>query len=290
VNPSPRGEEFWTRYRDVVVFLFTVATGASSLGGWTSATTQLVLRTLSFACGAYFIYRMFAHFLTDRAVERSSRAVKCYTEAVERVCDRQVPLYEEKVFVDVVIGRDDAEDKVLEEISTRPTPQLVQRLIRPIAPLHRKGPTRLGDIDLKCEIDDGDDGAIQVTALPVESSRGFLRVWLVFDPALTKPATWRLQYRPAGLWRPLREKNRDVLIWHDRVPYDGRSPMIDFRVRFRFLDPDFRPGVVERNNLGAIVSTDRGSDGEWCVVWHDPNPCGHRYHWDLTRSPLNGRR
>lgn len=280
---SEGNREFWQHYRELVTFAFTVAAGAASLGGWDPSTARLVLRILAVASGVYLVFRLGRVHEISRIVDMKGRGMSRYLEAIVRVCDRQTPLYEEEVYLNLVIGTNDDEDEVIQEFSTKPTPQLVQRLVRPITPFHQKGRPQFADMSFRCEVEAGDDGDTRATILPIDMGKSPWRVWLIFEPAIAALTKWRLSYRPKGLWRPLRSEHRDTLVWNDRVGHDGNSPMTDFRVRFTFLDRNFRPRVVEQNNLGMSTPASRGPDGEWIIDWHDSNPRGHRYTWEIIR-------
>lgn len=269
----------WRRFADVVAFLFMVGTSASSLGGWTAGTTQLVLRVVAVISAFYLLYLLVAWSVISRN-ERVTAAE--LSQDIEDVVTRHAASNEESVFVEVIIGRADHEDQVKEEIRVRPNPQVVHRLIRPIVPDHRRMPRRLTDIDFTCTVEPSDDGAVLVKPRPLRT-KDYLQIWLIFVPSLTKPTTWRFEYRPKGLWRVLRETNQDRLVWHDTMP--PRSPMVDFRIRFVFADPGFKPGVRERSNIGTAVPPVQRSTGEWILEWHDPSPQGSRYEWTITRVP-----
>ncbi len=279
-------DEFWERYREVVVFLFTVGPAVSSLAGWTQGTAEKLLRLLAVISGVYLIYRLVILYRISRADGLELWRPRPYMQAIERLCDRQVALFDEEVRTEIVVGRNDAEDVVSQETSTTPTPLMTQRLIRPIAPFHLRRPARLSKIKFSCQVNEGDDGPVSVTTLPILNTAGYLRVLLLFEPALTKKTRWTLRYQPHGLWRELRKNNRDILIWNDRFPFNGRSSMTDFRVRFVFKDPKFKPNVEEQNGQGEILSRNQMVTGEWVIEWNDPHPQGYRYEWQITRVPV----
>jgi hypothetical protein len=274
--------DLWAPFRDLVTFAFTVATGAASLGGWSPTTGRLALRGIAVLGGLYIVFRLGNLYRASRLTDQRDQRMTEIFDAITRVCDRQAPSHEEEVTLTVTIGRTDEEDTILQEFSTKPTPQLVQRLIRPITPLHQKGRPSLSDMNFTCEVDNGSGPPVRVTSLPIDTSTPW-RVWLIFEPAITSLRKWHIRYQQRGMWRPLRKDHRDTLVWNDRVPHDGRSPMTDFKVRFVFLDSRYRPNVVEQSGLGTTSALTRGTQGEWVIEWHDPAPRGHRYKWEIVR-------
>ena len=282
MSGSERGA--WVRLRDGVVFLCTVGTSVSSLGNLTDGTTQVVLRIIAGLSSCYAMYLLIDWYRIVRRSDRVSAAD--YARDIEDVVTRQAAPNEEKVLVEIIVGRDDNEDFVKEEVQVEPNPQVVHRLIRPIMPDHWKMPRRLTDIDFECMVDDSDDGPVLVRRRPMRT-RDYLQIWLIFVPTLTKATTWRFQYRPKGLWRRLRTTGEDRLVWHDTMPSHGRSPLVDFRIRFVFTDNHFKPRVSERNNFGVVTPLGQRGAGEWVIEWHDPSPHGRRYEWTIARTPRN---
>ncbi len=275
----------WTRFQDAVVFLFTVGTGASALGGWTAGTAQVVLRVVAGIAAVYLIYLLGTYYRLSR--ENDLVSAEELIRDIEDVVTRQSAPNEESVQVKIIVGCSDEGDRVQEEVRVRPNPQVVNRIIRPVMPYHWRRPDHLRDIEFTCAVDESDDGPVLVRPRPMRN-REYLQIWLIFTPTLTKPTVWRFQYRPRGLWRELRETGHDRLVWHDTMPSDGRSPMVDFRITFVFTDSAFKPRVSERNGYGTTSSPTRSSTGEWVVDWHDPNPQGRRYEWVIARTPVAG--
>jgi hypothetical protein len=203
-----------------------------------------------------------------------------------RVSGLQVPSFDERVELTIFVGEDDDGDLVEERIWTNPTPELVCRTMRPIVPDDGRVHGR-DDIDFKCAVVSGDETKVSVLQLRAEPRR--LQLWLGFDPVIDDEAEWWVRYQPRGLWRPLRETGSDYLMWDDETPNNvfGYSPLRDFRIIFVF-PADWAPRVVEIRRRGRVTPAHRRDDGRWMIEWHDPNPGGHRYRWDLHRiSPTD---
>jgi hypothetical protein len=188
--------------------------------------------------------------------------------------------------VTAIIGCSDDEDVVKERIWTTPKPQLLHRAIRPIVPTQRNRLVRLDNLDFRCE---DEDGTVKITALPLVERNDYLRVWLVFEPALTRQLVWTAEYRPKGLWTPLREKGFDYLGWSDQLPtFEGRSGLVSIVLKFIFPAGDYRVGVKERRGYGCISEPIRLDSGQWLIEWHDAEPSGRNYQWDVTMLLKNG--
>lgn len=207
-----------------------------------------------------------------------------YLEAIERISDRERPLFEETLEVTVWVGTDDSTDRVVEKRITTPRNVVTQRTMRPIVPTGQDRIVRLVDLGFQVQRDGG-----RVTALPLREQQPGTRVWLVFEPALNACTNWEVEYRPTGLWRPLRERGWDTLIWDDRLPTTDDSPsaFTDFKVIFKFPPSDQPPSVKERWGYGLLADPAADVRGWWEVVWQDERPAGRRYVWDLTHSPVD---
>ena len=202
-----------------------------------------------------------------------------YLEAIQRISDREKPLYSETLEVVVTIGSDDDGDRVVERRITTPEPMVTHRTMRPIISTDTDRPVRLDEISFQVSRAGG-----TITALPLEQTR-LLRVWLIFDPAISTPTEWRVEYRPPALWRPYRERGWDQLVWEDRLPTASGTPsaFTRFVVRFDFPETELPPSVKERQGYGQLAEAVRDSRGRWEVVWRDERPAGRRYVWDLVR-------
>jgi hypothetical protein len=277
-----RPDDLWSHIREVVAFLFTIGASVISIGHWTAGPAQVVLRIVAVISAGYAALLFSAGYLAAR--DRDRLTADQFARDIVDIVTRQSSPNKERVSVDIVIGRRDTDDQVTEEIEVTPDRQFIHRLIRPVMPDHWKMPRRLTDIDFRCSVDDGSDGPVQVRYRPIRTAE-YLQIWLIFVPTVTATTTWRFSYRPKGLWRELRRTGRDRLVWHDTMPAEGRSPMVDFRIRFLFSNPDYKPRVAELSGLGSVTRPVQLPDGRWVVVWHDDNPQGRRYEWTLTHSP-----
>jgi hypothetical protein len=154
--------------------------------------------------------------------------------------------------------------------------------MRPIVP--RGSLARLADIGLQADIDDG--AILPPLARSEEASR--LRVWLRFVPGLTRATGWRVSYRPAGLWDPLRRTGVDDLSWDDSMQnsIDGVSALIELKILFVFPPGRAQCTVKERQSLGFASEAYVERTGHTVIEWLDPRPAGRRYHWDLTMAPV----
>jgi hypothetical protein len=201
---------------------------------------------------------------------------------VERIVDRQFPLFEEEVEITVTVGARSGEDTIVERHRTTPKPYLVYRLVRPITAQHGRVRPGFDELGLTCEIDGADVGT---AILPVSENSGGVLVLLLFQPGLSRPMDWSLRYRAPRLWDPLRTDGFDRLAWSPSTR-DGREPTIaitDLTVHFVF-PPDLRnTGVRETGDLGTVpVRT--GAAGERRITWRDPAPSAHTYEWELWTS------
>lgn len=208
-----------------------------------------------------------------------------YLDAIERSSDRERPLFEETLEVTVWVGTDDATDRVVERRVTTPRTVVTQRTMRPIVPTGQDRIVRLVDIDFRVECDKG-----RITVLPLREQQPGTRVWLVFEPALNACTKWGVEYRPVGLWHPLRERGWDTLVWNDRLPTTDDSPsaFTSFKMIFKFPPSEQPPSVKERWGFGVIDEPVADARGWWELVWRDERPAGRRYVWDVTQSPIAG--
>jgi hypothetical protein len=281
-----RPRNYWSHIFEVVAFLFTLGASVASLGHLTEGNGQLVLRGIAVVSVTYGVLLFSTGYLL--ANEHIRLRGEVAVDIVD-IVSRQSSRNEEHVSVEIIVGRRDSEDMVKEMVEVRPDPQVVHRLVRPIMPNHWRMPRRLAEIDFRCTVDDGVEGPVVVAKRLVRAA-DYLLIWLIFRPTMTVPTTWRFQYRPKGLWRELRKSDHDLLVWHDTLSTDRRSPMVDFRIRFLFLDPEYKPRVAEHRDLGKTTPATRLATGEWEVTWQDSNPEGRRYEWTITRAPQgNGK-
>lgn len=69
--------------------------------------------------------------LEEQLADRERR-LDAYQGVVQRLVDRQFPLFDERVEITVAVGRQASEDMVVERHFTDPNPYVVYRLVRPI--------------------------------------------------------------------------------------------------------------------------------------------------------------
>ncbi|MFC7527890.1 hypothetical protein [Actinoplanes sp. GCM10030250] len=274
--------------------LIGLASGVAQLGGIPTRTAQRFLTAVFLACLLYFVVRLWqlafvvkirqlkADLLeATKALALQRAGHQHYLDAIQRMSDREKPLFSETLEVLVTVGDDDESDRIVEKRMTTPEPLVTHRTMRPIVPTDTDRLVRLDEISFKALR----PVAGTITALPLEQTR-LLRLWLIFDPAMTSPTEWQVEYRPRGLWRPLRERGWDQLVWDDRLPAAGGTPsaFTRFVVTFSFPDSDQPPSVKERQGHGRISEPQRDPRGRWEVVWRDEEPAGRRYVWDLTQA------
>ncbi|MEU8655207.1 hypothetical protein [Actinoplanes philippinensis] len=282
---------------NVSVVLIGLASGIAQLAGIPVRFAQWALTAIFLACLLYFVVRLWQlafvvkirELRTDlqdatRLLTLQQAGHQHYLDAIQRISDREKPLYSEILEVLVVIGADDDSDRIVEKRVTTPEPLVTNRTMRPIVPTGTDRLTRLDEISFKALR----PGGGSITALPLEQSR-LLRVWLIFEPAITTPTEWHVEYRPRGLWSPLRERGWDQLVWEDRLPIaSGTSAAFTLQVTFSFPDSDQPPSVKERQGYGRFGEPERDHRGRWEVAWRDEKPAGRRYVWDLTQA-VGGR-
>ncbi|GAA0416777.1 hypothetical protein KZ829_05550 [Actinoplanes hulinensis] len=276
------------------VVLIGLASGVAQLAEIPTRIGQWALTAISLACLLYFVVRLWqlAFVVRIRDLKADLRETTSrlalqqaghqhYLDAIQRISDREKPLFTETLEVLVAIGADDDSDRIVEKRVTTPEPLVTHRTMRPIVPTDTDRLARLDEISFKTLRPVGGT----ITALPLEQTR-LLRVWLIFDPAMTTPTEWQVEYRPRGLWRPLRERGWDQLVWEDRLPTASGTPsaFTRFQVTFSFPDSDQPPSVKERQGYGQMSEPERDARGRWEVVWRDEKPAGRRYVWDLTQA------
>lgn len=206
-----------------------------------------------------------------------------YVNAIQRIVDRESAAFHEDLEVTITVGAEDEDDVIVERRHTYPRERVTHRSMRPIVPAGRQAQvSRLSDIDYRVTFLD-DVAPVEKFALIEEI--GHLRVWLVFDQPLTGEVDWEVTYRPSGLWRPLRQRGRDVLRWRDQLITTDAKPsaLSSFTVTFLFPGDRPTPWVTERHQHGSVVPARRTGGGQWEVRWRDASPAGHYYEWDLLQ-------
>ncbi|GIM93380.1 hypothetical protein [Paractinoplanes toevensis] len=207
-------------------------------------------------------------------------------EAIERISDREKPLFSETLEVTVCVGKDDDTDLIIEKRVTTPEPLVTNRTMRPIVPTYREQIASLDALGFTVQRDGG-----QITFIPLREQINKIKVWLVFDPPMSAKTEWRVEYRPKGLWRPLRERGFDELGWDDRLQTTNGTPsaFTSFTAVFKFPEGDQPPSVKERHGHGQLTKPEQKPDRTWEVTWRDEHPSGRRYDWDITQPPRGTR-
>ncbi|SDT18291.1 hypothetical protein [Actinoplanes derwentensis] len=201
-------------------------------------------------------------------------------EAIERISERERPLYSETLEVTINIGTDDESDLIVERRVTTPEPLVTNRTMRPIVPMHGEQIATLEAIGFRAYRADG-----EITLIPVREQINKLKVWLVFDPPIHTKTEWRVEYRPKELWGPFRRRGFDTLHWDDRLQTANGAPsaFTSFTAIFRFPPSTQQPTVKEQNGYGQLMGFEQKSDRTWEVTWRDDQPAGRRYGWDFAQ-------
>jgi DNA-binding CsgD family transcriptional regulator len=209
------------------------------------------------------------------------RQIDSYEAAMQLIIDRQFPLYDERVEIDITVGRHTGEDMVVERHWTTPMPYLVYRVIRPITPTAGTVDYPLDSVSPTCAVVGQDVG---VAVRSVADKEGRPRLLILFQPGLTATTEWVLRYRTPGLWDPLREYHSDSLRWLAGT-LDGLRPdgISDLTVHFRFPSEASTAGVAERRSLGTIEES-RSEDGGRHFTFRDSTKAGGPYEWRLSMS------
>jgi DNA-binding CsgD family transcriptional regulator len=209
--------------------------------------------------------------LGDREIQ-----IRSYDAAIQRLVDRQFPLFDERVEIDLTVGTRPSEDMVVERHWTTPNPYLIFRLIRPITPLQVTYSEIAEVLAMTYAVENAD---VEVTADLVADSRDRPLVLLTFQPGLLRETEWVLRYRTPGMWDPLRERGEDLLTWAAGT-LDGRHQvgLSDMVLRVEF-PPGAAAGLAESRGIGDIAHAPTG-DSE-CLVFRDSSRTGGTYRWTL---------
>ncbi len=279
----------WQHARDFSLLIFTVVPGVIGLSGWSHGTARIVQMLVAASCAFFLLLRFTYWYLVVRnaalrgELARTEAELKALRKAIGRVVDRQKPLYEKSVEIAVVVGDGDDGDRVTERVETTPKPQFLHCGVQPIVP----DGTRIDDpreINFSCKVERGGNGSAKVTVVPISVDDDPLYLWLVFEPGISSPVTWVMEYQPKGLWRPLRESGIDTLRWSDRsIQNSGGTPSLA-RLAVHFIFPDgARAGVQERRGRGTVEPGGQAVPGKCVVTWRDEAPAlGVKYVWDVT--------
>lgn len=206
------------------------------------------------------------------------RQLRYYADAVRGLVDRQVPLFEDRVEITLMVGEQDGQDIVVERHWTRPRPYLVYRIVAPIVAWPDDPPFELDDLAPLCHVIGQDT---QADVYPVQDVGGRLRLMILFQPGLDDETEWVLSYRSPQLWDPLRSSGQDTLSWATAT-LDERHPPTARKLTLKVIFPASWTGerLTEQSNLGAIHA-ERLPTGQTQVTWHHDTPHTGAYHWVL---------
>jgi DNA-binding CsgD family transcriptional regulator len=210
------------------------------------------------------------------------RQLRRYADAVHSLVDRQLPLFEERVEITLVIGDHDGQDRVIERRWTRPRPYLVYRIVGPILAWPDGPRFEPEDLGLGCNVSGQDT---QVDLHPVRDVDGRLLTMILFQPGLHAETEWVLSYRSPQLWSPLRISGQDSLTWATAT-LDQRYPATISELTLKVVFPASWSGewLTEQSDLGTI-HTERLPTGQTQLFWHHDSPHAGAYHWLLHGSP-----
>lgn len=211
------------------------------------------------------------------------RQLRAYFAAVRGLIDRQLPLFEERVEITLIIGDRDGQDMVVERRWTTPRPYLVYRILGPIVTSPDGPRSELDELALASTVY-GQDVQVEIHAVRDVDDRPL--VMILFQPGLQTDTEWVLSYRSPGLWDPLRASGQDSLTWATAT-FDQRYPATTSQLTLKVVFSAAWSGerLTEKNDLGTI-HTERLSTGQTQLTWHHHTPHASAYHWLLhgTRS------
>lgn len=216
----------------------------------------------------------------SRQLVDCERQLQAYAAGIRGLVDRQLPLFEERVEITVMVGEQDEQDVVVERRWTRPRPYLVYRILGPIVPWP-EGSFELDDLALVCHVN-GQDTRIDVH--PVRDVDGRPLLMILFQPGLQVDTEWVIRYRSPQLWDPLRQTGQDTLSWATAT-LDERHPPTTNQLTLKVVFPASWAGerLTERSNLGAIHA-ERLPTGQTQLTWHQDTPDARTYRWVLEAS------
>ncbi|HKR52531.1 MAG TPA: helix-turn-helix transcriptional regulator [Pseudonocardiaceae bacterium] len=210
------------------------------------------------------------------------RKLQAYAAAVRGLVDRQVPLFEDRVEITLMVGEQDGQDIIIERHWTRPRPYLVYRILGPIMTWPDGPPFEFGDLALNCDVVGRDTRA---DVHPVQDVNGRPLLLILFQPGLHDETEWVLRYHSPGLWNPLRESGQDSLTWATST-LDQRHPATTRELTLRVVFPASWSGeqLTEQSNLG-VIHTERLPTSQTQLTWHHDTEHTGAYHWVLQGSP-----
>jgi hypothetical protein len=283
-------------FLNFLALLVGLAAGVAQLAGLFSGIGRFVLTAVAITCLLFVLLRYWQlYFIAKNQELRShiaaettklasiSRDHQQYVDAIERIIDREKTLFSETLEVTIWVGVDDEGDRIVEKRITVPTPLVTNRMIQPIVPTDAEV-MMIDDINLKARSATG-----EITSLPLREQRNLLRLWLIFDPPMTEPTEWEVEYRPRALWRSLRAFGSEVLVWHEAttLPRERRPELTKLVVHFKFPAAEHPPTVRERDGYGQCAEATLDSDGRWDVTWRDTDPSERSYSWDVHQAVVN---
>ena len=210
----------------------------------------------------------------EQRLTMRERQLQSYEAAMERIIDRQFPLYDEKLEITIKIGSTPLEDVVTEKHWTDPNPYLVYRVLRPITAFGPQSDDIAESLAITCEVDREDVG-VAVQAIADPDNRPLALV--LFQPGLAHPAQWSLHYRTPGMWDPLRRDGVDRLVWAAGT-LDKRHAygVNELRINFEFPSEAEDAAVVERRGVGRVERQSRTK-----TIYTDRSRTGGLYDWQL---------
>ncbi len=203
-----------------------------------------------------------------------------YADAVHGLVDRQIPLFQERVEISLIVGEQDGNDIVVERRWTTPIPYLVYRILGPVVAKSEES-FALQYLDMACNVY-GQDTKVNIHS--VWDIDGRPLVMILFQPGLRGDTEWVLRYRSPKLWSPLRSSGMDSLTWATAT-FDQRHPTTTSELTLKVIFPASWVGeqLTEESNLGTI-HTERLPTGQVQVTWHHDSPQAGAYHWVLQGS------
>lgn len=210
----------------------------------------------------------------DRSVVQ--RRLQRYAAAVDRLVDRQLPLFEERVEITVTVGEREGLDGVIERRWTTPKPYLVYRILSPIV-AWTGSPPDPDDLALICDVHGMD---IQPDINSMQDADGNPLIMVLFQPGLQTTTEWTLRYGSPKLWNPLRESGQDTLTWVTTLGQRHPPTINELTLNVVFPANWRDERLIEENNLGE-VSAVRLPNGRNQLVWNARTPVAATYHWRL---------
>lgn len=244
------------------------------------AITELAALLLCFNFGRYLYNPRIGQL--QAVIRRQDRQIKQYRTAVDRLIDRQVVQFKERVEITVTLGADPTDDRIDERHIMTALPFVFYRIITPITAVD--GPrTSFDELGFTCETPTDD---VSILSLPLKDTRRGISVLVLFQPGVRGEIDWTAHYQAPHVWDPLRLEGVDSLTWSARN-LDGRDlpvPVTHLALKVVFPVGASGIGLRERDERGT-VHEELLSSGARCISWEDAEPWGARYQWDVVMSP-----